>query len=43
VFDVAVAVLLNVTGDYAAANSSRLFATGDEGFFASDPTIYGLT
>jgi hypothetical protein len=42
-FDAAVVVLLNATGDYAAANSSRLFATGEEGFFASDPTIYGLT
>jgi hypothetical protein len=42
-FDAAVVVLLNATGDYAVANSSRLFATGKEGFFASEPTIYGLT
>jgi hypothetical protein len=41
-FDAAVSVLLNATGDYAAANSSR-FGTGEEGFDASDPTIYGLT
>ncbi|PWZ37293.1 Cysteine-rich receptor-like protein kinase 6 [Zea mays] len=42
-FDAAVAVLLNATADYAAANSSRRFATGEEGFDATDPTIYGLT
>ncbi|CAD6340858.1 unnamed protein product [Miscanthus lutarioriparius] len=42
-FDAAVAVLLNATGDHAAANASR-FGTGEEGFDArSDPTIYGLT
>jgi hypothetical protein len=41
-FDAAVVMLLNATGDYAAANSSR-FATGEEGFDASYPTIYGLT
>ncbi|KAG0545240.1 hypothetical protein BDA96_02G344500 [Sorghum bicolor] len=41
-FDAAVAALLNATGDYASANSSR-FATGEEGFDASNPTIYGLT
>ena len=43
VFDAAVRVLLNATGDYAAANSTRLFATGEEAFDATDPTIYGLT
>jgi hypothetical protein len=42
-FDAAVAALLNATGDYAAANSSRMFATGEESFVASDFTIYGLT
>jgi hypothetical protein len=42
-FEAAVGVLLNATGDYAAANSSRRFATGEEGFDASNPTIYGLT
>jgi hypothetical protein len=41
-FDATVVVLLNATGDYAAANSSR-FATGEEGFDASKPTVYGLT
>ena len=42
-FDAAVTVLLNATGDYAAANSTRLFATGEEAFDAANPTIYGLT
>ncbi|VAH29339.1 unnamed protein product [Triticum turgidum subsp. durum] len=42
VFDAAVQTLLNATGDYAAANSSRRFATGEEGFDTSNPTIYGL-
>uniref|UniRef100_A0ACD5U733 Uncharacterized protein n=1 Tax=Avena sativa TaxID=4498 RepID=A0ACD5U733_AVESA len=42
VFDTAVQILLNATGDYAAANSSRRFATGEEGFDSSNPTIYGL-
>ncbi|KAJ1291237.1 hypothetical protein BS78_02G301900 [Paspalum vaginatum] len=42
-FDAAVAALLNATADYAAANSSRRFATGEEGFDAAEPTIYGLT
>ncbi|RCV13381.1 hypothetical protein SETIT_2G341500v2 [Setaria italica] len=42
-FEAAVGVLLNATGDYAAANSSRRFATGEEGFDTSNPTIYGLT
>jgi hypothetical protein len=41
-FDATVVVLLNATGDYVAANSSR-FATGEEGFDASKPTVYGLT
>ncbi|PAN14290.1 hypothetical protein PAHAL_2G397900 [Panicum hallii] len=41
-FDAAVRVLLNATGDYAAANSTRLFATGEEAFDAANPTIYGL-
>nr|CAB3454533.1 unnamed protein product [Digitaria exilis] len=42
-FDAAVGVLLNATGDNATANSARLFATGEEAFDASNPTIYGLT
>lgn len=42
VFDTAVRQLLNATGNYAAANSSRRFATGEEGFDSSNPTIYGL-
>ncbi|XP_020155796.2 cysteine-rich receptor-like protein kinase 6 isoform X1 [Aegilops tauschii subsp. strangulata] len=42
VFDAAVQTLLNATGDYAAANSSRRFATGEEGFDTTNPTIYGL-
>ncbi|PAN14287.1 hypothetical protein PAHAL_2G397500 [Panicum hallii] len=42
-FDAAVTVLLNATGDYAAANSTRLFATGEEAFNPTAPTIYGLT
>ncbi|CAM0144794.1 unnamed protein product [Urochloa decumbens] len=42
-FEAAVAALLNATADYAAANSSRRFATGEEGFDSSNPTIYGLT
>jgi hypothetical protein len=37
------AALLNATGDYAAANSTRRFATGEEGFDGSNPIIYGLT
>ncbi|XP_006657796.2 cysteine-rich receptor-like protein kinase 6 [Oryza brachyantha] len=42
VFDAAAAVLLNATADYAVANSSRLFATGEEAFDRTNPTIYGL-
>ncbi|KAM0844611.1 hypothetical protein ACQ4PT_056932 [Festuca glaucescens] len=45
VFDAAVGALINATADYAAANSSRLFGTGEEGFgnFAKiNPKIYGL-
>ncbi|CAO1941746.1 unnamed protein product [Urochloa humidicola] len=43
-FEAAVGALLNATADYAAANSSRrFFATGEEGFDSSNPTIYGLT
>ncbi|XP_062187731.1 cysteine-rich receptor-like protein kinase 6 [Phragmites australis] len=42
VFDAAVSLLLNATADYAAVNSSRRFATGEEGFDSIDPTIYGL-
>ncbi|CAM0906161.1 unnamed protein product [Alopecurus aequalis] len=42
VFDAAVQILLNATANYAAANSSRQFATGEEGFDSSNPTIYGL-
>ncbi|GJN32577.1 hypothetical protein PR202_gb21091 [Eleusine coracana subsp. coracana] len=41
-FDAAVGVLLNVTADYAAANSSRRFATGEEATRDSSFTIYGL-
>jgi hypothetical protein len=43
-FDAAVQTLLNATANYAAANSSRRFATGEEGFDSSSnyPTIYGL-
>uniref|UniRef100_A0A0E0ECI7 Uncharacterized protein n=1 Tax=Oryza meridionalis TaxID=40149 RepID=A0A0E0ECI7_9ORYZ len=43
VFDAAAATLLNATSSYAAANSSRRFATGEEAFDAADPTIYGLS
>ncbi|CAN6211859.1 unnamed protein product, partial [Urochloa humidicola] len=45
VFDKAVAVLLNATANYAAANSSRRFATGIEGFQRFDsknPRLYGM-
>ncbi|KAL6656694.1 hypothetical protein ACP70R_004474 [Stipagrostis hirtigluma subsp. patula] len=42
-FDAAVGALLNATAGHAAANSSRRFATGVEGFDSSNPTIYGLT
>jgi hypothetical protein len=45
VFDAAVAVLLNATAAYAAANSSKRFGTGVERFQTFDsknPTIYGL-
>ncbi|KAL6656691.1 hypothetical protein ACP70R_004471 [Stipagrostis hirtigluma subsp. patula] len=42
-FDAAVGALLNATADYAATNSSRRFATGEEAFDSSNPTIYGLT
>ncbi|CAN6211860.1 unnamed protein product [Urochloa humidicola] len=42
VFDAAVGILLNATGNYAATNSSRRFATGEEGFDSRYPTIYGL-
>uniref|UniRef100_A0A0D9WZV4 Cysteine-rich receptor-like protein kinase 10 n=1 Tax=Leersia perrieri TaxID=77586 RepID=A0A0D9WZV4_9ORYZ len=40
VFDGAVGVLINATADYAAANSSRRFGTGEEGF--GGDKIYGL-
>uniref|UniRef100_A0A0E0ECI5 Uncharacterized protein n=1 Tax=Oryza meridionalis TaxID=40149 RepID=A0A0E0ECI5_9ORYZ len=44
VFDAAVATLLNATSSYAAENSSRRFATGEEAFdTAATPTIYGLS
>nr|CAB3454540.1 unnamed protein product [Digitaria exilis] len=43
VFDAAVHVLINATSDYAAANATRLFATGEEAFDTTDPTIYGLS
>nr|BAK06110.1 predicted protein [Hordeum vulgare subsp. vulgare] len=45
VFDTAVGVLVNATADYAAANSSRRFGTGEAGFETVDeanPKIYGL-
>ncbi|XP_062187734.1 cysteine-rich receptor-like protein kinase 6 [Phragmites australis] len=42
VFDAAVGILLNAISNYAATNSSRRFATGEEGFDRSNPTIYGL-
>lgn len=43
-FDAAVAALLNTTGEYAAANSTRRFATGERDYDRrSYPTIYGLT
>ncbi|CAN6219091.1 unnamed protein product [Urochloa humidicola] len=43
VFDAAVRALLNATANYATANSTRLFATGEGAFDAANPTIYGLT
>ncbi|KAF8700473.1 hypothetical protein HU200_034416 [Digitaria exilis] len=45
VFDDAVAALLNAIAEYAAANSSKRFGTGVEGFQTIDsknPMIYGL-
>ncbi|CAN6175678.1 unnamed protein product [Urochloa humidicola] len=42
VFDAAVGRVLDGTGNYAAMNSSRRFATGEEGFDSRYPTIYGL-
>lgn len=43
-FDAAVAALLNATADYAAANSTRRFATGERSYdLRINPTIYGLT
>jgi hypothetical protein len=45
VFDAAVGALINATADYAAANSSRRFGTGEEEFGNLDkinPKIYGL-
>nr|CAB3454535.1 unnamed protein product [Digitaria exilis] len=43
VFDDAVAMLLNDTANYAAMNTSRRFATGEQGFDSRYyPTIYGL-
>ncbi|KAM0878731.1 hypothetical protein ACQ4PT_034677 [Festuca glaucescens] len=44
-FDAAVGALINATAAYAAENSSRRFATGEEGFETVDkgkPKIYGL-
>ncbi|GJN11520.1 hypothetical protein PR202_ga29719 [Eleusine coracana subsp. coracana] len=41
-FDAAVGVLLNATADYAAANSSRRFATVEAATRDSSFTIYGL-
>ncbi|KAF7111638.1 hypothetical protein CFC21_111623 [Triticum aestivum] len=45
VFEAAVGVLMNATADYAAADSSRRFGTGEEGFETIDkakPKIYGV-
>jgi hypothetical protein len=45
VFDAAVGALIHAIADYAAANSSRRFGTGQEGFGNFDkinPKIYGL-
>ncbi|XBJ00651.1 hypothetical protein VPH35_020505 [Triticum aestivum] len=43
VFDNAVGVLLNATADYAASNSSKRFATGEEMFDTGGaPAIYAL-
>jgi hypothetical protein len=43
VFDAAVVTLLNATGNYAAMNTSRRFATGEDGFDSRYyPTIYGM-
>jgi hypothetical protein len=43
-FDAAVHTLLDAMSNYtAAANSSTRFATGEEAFDSSNPTIYGLT
>ncbi|VAH45144.1 unnamed protein product [Triticum turgidum subsp. durum] len=45
VFEAAVGVLMNATADYAAADSSRRFGTGEEGFETVDkgnPKIYGV-
>lgn len=43
-FDAAVVALLNATADYAAANSTRRFATGEQTYdLRTNPTIYGLT
>uniref|UniRef100_A0A0A9D0G1 Gnk2-homologous domain-containing protein n=1 Tax=Arundo donax TaxID=35708 RepID=A0A0A9D0G1_ARUDO len=42
-FDAAVRLLVNTTADYAAANSSRRFGTGEEGFDKSYPKIYALS
>ncbi|CAL4932696.1 unnamed protein product [Urochloa decumbens] len=41
-FDAAVNILLNAVSDYAAANSSARFATAEERFDGSNPSIYGL-
>ncbi|TVU38667.1 hypothetical protein EJB05_12051, partial [Eragrostis curvula] len=41
-FDAAVDVLLNATSNYAATNSSRRFATGEEASRSGNFTIYGL-
>jgi hypothetical protein len=41
-FDAAVRLLVNTTAGYAAGNSSRRFATGEEGFDGSNPRIYAL-
>lgn len=41
-FDAAVGLVLNATAYYAAANSSRQFATGEEATANTSFTIYGL-
>jgi hypothetical protein len=42
-FEVAMLTLLNAISNYTATNSSTRFATGEEAFDSSNPSIYGLT